>query len=253
MIFTDIISAVTASLDPADYMYSYYEPHTYMVIGFHRSGTNWLRRMLLDVLGKFDLSRYVPSELGHVGALHWHLRAPVGGGKVVFSVRDPRDIIVSMMKMFPNFNTIYDAMLDAPEERIHPPFFPSPIHTIEAINQEFQYWLVDDEPDCITSYERLYGDTPTELARICDQLEIQPFNDPATVAARHTVQITAEVFKHTNGDQTSHSVVSGYGTGLWQRKMNQEQGKFIDDILGHWLISLGYETDKDWWHRLPVS
>lgn len=239
-------------IDAADYMYSYYNPHTYMVLGFHRSGTNWLRRMLLDVLGVFDLSRYVPSELGHVGALHWHLRAPKGGGKVVFCVRDPRDIIVSMMKMFPDLHDIYEVMADAPDERTHPPLFVSPIHTVEAINQEYEYWLVDDEPDCITSYEALYENTAIELGRISNELGIDPVNDFASVAARHTVLLTSEMFMAQDSDQSPHSVTAGAGTDLWQNLMKQDQGRFIEDHLGHWLRKLGYESDRDWWRQLPM-
>lgn len=247
---------VTEPLSPADYMYSYDVPHDYWVIGFHRSGTNWLARMLLDVSGILDLNRYVPTKLHVVGRLHWHLYDPPGthlngGGKTIFIHRDPRDIIVSMSLMWKNTLKDVDGVLGEAVHRMHKR--SERLSTLEAIDKIFQHWLVDYPADCITNYHALWIDTAVELERIVRCLGIDPKNDPEEVANRHTVEMTVAKFANGDGDQSAMSPTAGPGIGLWQNVLTYPQGLAVQDALGSWLHNLRYESFALWHTHLPEN
>lgn len=246
--------AVIQPLSPADYMYSYQEPHDYWVVGFHRSGTNWLARMLLDVSGLLDLERYVPTDLYVVGRLHWHLHVPPGahlngGGKTIFIHRDPRDILVSMALMWAHTLKDVDGVIAEAVHKMHRSQRKLP--TLEAIDKIFQHWLIDYEADCITSYHALWTDTAGELDRIVRCLGIDPKNDPSEVAKRHTVEITISKFEDGSGDQSAMSPAAGPGIGLWKDVFTGDQGLAVQEALGEWLFNLKYEAFPFWHAHLP--
>lgn len=247
--------AVIEPLSPADYMYSYEEPHPYWVVGFHRSGTNWLARMLLDVLGILDLEHYVPLDLYVVGRLHWHLHVPPGthlngGGKTIFIHRDPRDILVSMSLMWAHSLGDVDGVIAEATHTMHRS--TRKLQTLEAIDKIYKHWLIDYRADCITSYFDLWTDTAGELDRIVRCLGIDPKNDPAEVAARHTVEITVAKFEDGRGDQSAMSPAAGPGIGLWKDVLTHDQGARVEAEVGHWLHALKYESFPMWHAHLPV-
>lgn len=222
--------------------------HDYWIAGYGRSGTKWLRRMLLDTLGLFDREHAIPFTPRHihkVGLLHWHIdRIPGGGGPAIYLHRDPRDVIVSMSRYWLELGGV-DGVLD------HQPL-PAP-PPLNAINQMHRYWSSSDEIRMGISYSDLVNDTEGSLRRIYDALGIEQPEEEALQAI-----VEYHGFDHFIGmlKQTERYRITKYigpRIGAWKEALTRAQGKRIHEGLWIWLKEFRYESDAEWWRDLPLD
>lgn len=213
------------------------EPRQLWIIGWGRSGTNWLTRLFMDVLDIYDGATDGPTKPGVIGRLHWTLERPPGG-KVCFIYRDPRDVIVSM-KHFWNLPNI-DAVLDPVDQ---PPLLPT-------MSEYWQAWLMDLEPEAVTRYERLLANPIHEMDMLLTKLWIVFDGDRLEPAVKR--QTFGEARERLLENRPDRAKGLQFGTsGQWREVLNQEQGYKIDYWLGDWMHRMNYETDPDWWRGLP--
>ncbi len=222
--------------------------HDYWIVGYGRSGTKWLRRMIFDALGLFDREHAVPFSPRHlytVGLLHWHTdKIPDGGGAAIYLHRDPRDVIVSMSRYWLELGGV-DGVLDH-----HPMPAPPPL---EAIDRMHRYWGNSDEIRLRISYADLISDTEGSLRRIYDALGIEQPEEEAMqeIIAYHGFDHYMGMLKQNDRYRITKSL--GPRIGVWREALTREQGKRIHLHLWFWLKEFGYEDDIDWWQQLPLD
>lgn len=207
------------------------------MVGFGRSGTNWLTRLFMDVLGIYDAATDGPSKPGVIGRMHWtHERPP--GGKICFIYRDPRDMIVSMMHFW---------RLPGIDEVLYPKDQPDLLPTLADY---FQVWLMELEPEAVTRYERLLKDTIGEFTKVLDRLGIAYDQDRVEPAVRRQTFGVAKARLEENRPDRARQLQTGT-MGKWRQVLNQDQGMKIDYWLGDWMHRMGYEREPEWWTGLP--
>lgn len=214
------------------------EPRQLWIVGFARSGTNWILRLLADALGIYDYENDKMTQPGVIGRLHWILERPPGW-KVCFIYRDPRDMIVSMMHLW-NRNSIQEVLYPVDQ----PPLLPT-------LSDYFQTWLMTLEPEATTRYEWLLADTKGELIRLLDVLMINYDPDRIDdVVRRQTFDVRKIAFAESGMGDHVRTLRVGI-SGQWRNYLNEEEGYKIDYWLGDWMHRMGYEMEPGWWKSLP--
>lgn len=217
----------------------------YWIVGYGRSGTKWLRRMILDALGFFDRpqAKTNSQHTGIVGVLHWHPEPLPGTVPAVYLHRDPRDVIVSMSRYWTELGGI-DGVLNHQPAPAPPP--------LEAIDRMHRYWTKSAEARLQISYAQLIRDTDGTLWRVLKALEIQPPRGPALreLVEYHGFDNYMAKLKENERWRITKSL--GPREGAWKTALNRSQGNRIHKELWYWLAKLGYERDEYWWRGLPA-
>lgn len=216
------------------------------VNAFPKAGVTWLVHLLCDALdgtqmdypgaeqhvwGDTGSSPYIISKQ-HVAGFEWK---PEGlpPGKLVVTVRDPRDMAVSLAY----YRTTQDQMAEEMKTlwtggRSLPPFME-------------RYLGPDNPADVLTRYEWLQNDTVGELRRIIIGLtDSSPEEDALQKAvARQNVQ-------NMRSRLGSHFVRKGV-VGDWKNHFTRSMGRELDEHLGEFMLRLGYIQTRSWWQQLP--
>lgn len=228
-------------------MATYSDPHDYWIVGYGRSGTKWLRRMVFDCLGHFirERARPGPEHKGKIGLLHYHITPLPSEAPAIYLHRDPRDVIVSMSKYWLELGGI-DGVLNH-----HPAPAPPPL---EAIDKMHRYWLNGSRQIRLSiSYAKLINETESGVLDVLRAFEIDP-PDPQQMLSL----LEYHEFDNYLGSLDENELLritkwKGPRLGAWKDHLNREQGKRIHLHLWYWLSALGYENDPDWWRQLPVA
>ena len=224
----------------------YSKPHRFWIVGYGRSGTKWLRRMLFDTLKLFDRAGARPAHLHqfNVGLLHYHIADLPSPSPAIYLHRDPRDVIVSMSRYWLELGGI-DGVLDH-----HPQPAPPPLN---AIDQMHRYWRNSDQIRLWISYSELINDTEGSLRRIYDALGIAHPDDDymREMLEYHEFNNFIESLKEV--DRYRITKFLGPRIGAWREVLNRAQGKRIHEGLWIWLKEFGYESDPEWWRDLPLD
>lgn len=223
----------------------YSDPHDYWIVGYGRSGTKWLRRMVFDCLGYFirEIARPAPDHRGRIGLLHYHPAPLPHEAPAIYLHRDPRDVIVSMSKYWLELGGI-DGVLNH-----HPAPAPPPL---EAIDRMHRYWLNGSRQIRLSiSYAKLINETGAGLLDVLSTFEIEPPEDMSSLLEYH--QFDNYLGSLDENDRLRITKWKGPRLGSWKTHLNRGQGERIHNALWYWLKALGYESNAEWWRELPLA
>jgi hypothetical protein len=217
--------------------------------GYPRNGSTWLCRLLSDLLDS-PLSNLEPVNppmdmdfcaTGRGGCLikktHWQHKEWDGTDLVVFVQRDPRDVAIS--QLFYRSHEPTDKMIS------------STILGLRELNERaigiekfVRQWLADARV-CHTSYELLHKQPKIELQKFSRYINNtnQPEDRIDQIIARQSFKQWANKYPH--------SMRKGV-VGDWRNFYKQEHAKLIDDVLGDFMMDMGYITDRNWWKDIPT-
>lgn len=239
---------------------------TVYVLGYPKSGTTWLSRLLGDVLDSPVGAVFPPSSgkaiategenrkgshyirQGHampiqteggpvVPATHSFAYKNLTDEKIVLVLRDPRDIMVSGAHHWGRALIPYIHCCGKGD-------WPMPHGG--GLVRWVRRWLDLNIHDCLTRYEDLLTDTEGELRRILQKLDLQPVNDLKAVVER---QSFAKRRKWTE----AHGSSLNYGrdfqlrflrkgvVGDWKNRFGPEEIALCEEYFGDLIRELGYE------------
>lgn len=226
----------------------YTQPHDYWIVGYGRSGTKWLRRMLFDTLGVFDRENMAPApevHKGKVGMLHWHLGNLPSPTPALYLHRDPRDVIVSMSHYWLELGGI-DGVLNHNPDPAPPP--------LEAIHRMHQYWMSSsNEIRVRIAYRDLIANTEEMLRKIYAGLGMYVPPDGVLKGIVEFHSFDNFMSKLKEADRFRITKFMGPREGAWKDHLTRSQAKRIHDKLGFWLQRLQYEYDPSWWEGQPET
>lgn len=176
--------------------------------------------------------------------------------RVIGLFRDPRDVAVSWM-----YSALYSHGASPPIDLMRPVLAALPageqlrvaIYFAVDFSRTQAYWY-QPLPDNFqrTSYEDLIADTPAVLSKLLHFLGAKV---PDGVLQRVCDELS---FKASSGGRKpgSENVFSHHRKGIsgdWRNHFDRETGRVLESFKPGLLRRLGYESDNDWWQRLPRS
>lgn len=244
------------------------------VSGFPKSGNSFTARLLGDVLdspvtgylnahpiAEEGLTRPGPytirqlhlrlSHAEHAALLPdaWTMAAKLWHGeRVVFIIRDPRDVSVSVMHYWqiPSLNDALQAMFTG----------SAPLVGVGSWKGYVTPWLESNIPLTVR-YEDLVADTLDELCMILNGLGIP--NPPPNCMKESVLRQSFGVRRaelEANGDRYNYGKEVQLrnmrkGTpGDWQNCYTRLQAQAAEQEWGELLRYLGYEMNSDWWKEI---
>ncbi len=241
------------------------------VAGYPRSGNNWLSRTLGDltdsIVSNLDQSAS-PSigEEGHnrPGPYAWvqqHFRPHEVKCPGVFIIRDPRDVVVSLVH-YRKRGSIREAIdINRPLEEQHDAThafqkFTGTSKRLTGTWQDFnRSWLETDHP--FTRYEWMHKDLAGELRRLADEMDLEVVHDFDEVAARQSFKARRELIDHSPtgeypfGSEFERFHLRSGKVGDWINHIDREVGEYLAPLWWPLIQELGYEENDAWWKDLP--
>lgn len=177
------------------------------------------------------------------------------GDKAVVLVRDPRDIVVSMM-----YSLSFSHLPNGVTERVRPALLSLPMpYRLQMAMLQFRrakaladWCLAQQSPlesALVTSYERLVANTRGEVAAIFEFLGWP-------VPAEQTLQIVESLsFERRSGrprgEEDRYSHFRKGTPGDWRTHFDRPRALFFEMVTLGQLHRTGYEPDLCWYDRLP--
>ena len=222
-----------------------------IVNAYPKSGLTWLVHLVCDLLEGVhqDTDQMDPITYDHPVTTDWLIRKvhkpnwgddiPYLTGKiVVFTQRDPRDVVVSAMHY--RGTTDLDAAIG---QMINSQYIgwlnsilkPSPLHPLRFKR-------------ICTSYERLHFEPVKELRYIILEAAGESVSDERLEEALDR-QSFPNMLRQLGGDK--HFMRKGI-VGDWRNYFNREQAKYFNVHFGEFMLTQGYIENLDWWEDVKV-
>ena len=160
--------------------------------------------------------------------------------RMLFLLRDGRDVVDSLVDaMFRDRTWWKDraSFVRLPQERV--PFVSqnARLWVRRTLASQRAFAALPDEQRLLVRYEELLSDTPAQLRRIFDWLELQVGEgDVEALAARYAF---GAVPKRRRGPGKA---VRAATPGLWRQNLSPEEQQAMHEIMGDKLRELGYEV-----------
>ena len=162
--------------------------------------------------------------------------------RVLFLIRDGRDVVDSMLDLFTT------AAWGPPQELGWDGLPRDERHNFllgNAANWVYRMDVVERACDLVgpgaalrVRYEDLFASTADELIRIADWLGVEASGDwAAEVARRHAFERIPE---EERGSGKFHRAAT---PGLWRQNMGADEQKLLHEVMGDKLRELGYDAD----------
>jgi len=246
------------------------------VIGYPKSGNTWLSRLLGDALdspvarwkGALPLATEGENRKGPHTVYQLHLR-PVDetcdelvptawkmclgnydGERLVFVVRDPRDVTVSVWKYWqmPSLDAALQAVTQGDNPvKPHGPW-------LSYIKRWFTCGLVFP----MVRYEDIHADALGTLKGLILALGIALPSDKVLTAAiqRQSFEEKRKAIGIDGHDRPYGQVIQLRNlrrgkVGDWKNHFRRGQAEIAEAHFGEGLERLGYEDNRDWWREVP--
>jgi hypothetical protein len=223
-----------------------------IVNAFPKSGVTWLLHLVCDLLEAQhqDTPQMEPLSYGHPVSGEWVVRKThypyweqaiphLKGKVVIFTQRDPRDVVVSAM--FYRKTTDLDEAIDVMIKSKYVDYLESWLKPVEPLKVAQVIY---------TRYEWLHQG-PGELARIFVSLTKTSLEGggliPDEVIKRTQVALDRQSFPNMVkqlGDR--HFMRKGI-VGDWRNHFNRDQAQRFNDHFGQFMLEQGYVDDLEWW------
>jgi hypothetical protein len=169
--------------------------------------------------------------------------------KVIYLVRDPRDVVLSLY----NFRRKYRSVDDSYpiEQYVAERFLPGDLDV--SWGEHVGSWLGTrmNHPDfLLVRYEDLLQDPARELSRLASFLRIAANTESLTQAIerssanrlRQLEKVEHEAWVTTKGKRADVPFIAEAVAGTWKQKLPAPSVALIESAWGHLMNSLGYET-----------
>ena len=169
--------------------------------------------------------------------------------KVIYVVRDPRDIAVSLY----NFRRKYRSVDDSYpiEQYIAKRFLPGDLDV--SWGEHVGSWLgtrMDQPGFLLVRYEDLLQDPTRELWRVAGFLGIPTSTEMLSQAIerssanrlRHLEKVEHEAWVTTKGKRADVPFIAEAVAGTWKQKLPEPSVALIESAWGHLMNTVGYET-----------
>jgi hypothetical protein len=234
------------------------------VLGYIKSGTNWLCHLLSSALElpileiwKLKGPRFDPC------IFHMHRSIPLEHvrRRTIYLIRDGRDTIVSSY-----FHIIREGgkIKEHLERRLGHPVtienirenLPDFIRFMEHCNiatvdyrAHIMQWQRHRDQYVTTRYEDLLEDTAGELSHIIKELT---GNQLTTEHIRQTVERHdfTRLTQRKRGVEDTNAFIRKGISGDWRNYFSLEAARVFDAYAGDLLLELGYESDRNWIREL---
>jgi hypothetical protein len=239
---------------------------SYYVVGYAKSGTNWLCRLLSDYTGLpvYEPWKHLAPRLGpqifHMMRL---LPFEPARKRSVYIMRDGRDTMISRY---------YETIHREPEHRRAAERFLGHEMTDDNIREQlprfiefmstFQggcadykshlnYWLAHDYRVTVR-YEDLLSDTIGQMRRVLRELT---GHEPDITRLEHVVQKNSFEARaqRARGQESKGEFLRKGVSGDWKNYFTPQAARVFDEYAGDLLIRLGYERNKDWIEQVRAS
>lgn len=239
-----------------------------MVLEYPKSGGSWLARLISTALD-WPFLDDTPAIPGNNCVLRGHQLPRPGQSGVVYLVRDPRDVYLSM---FGQRVTHWDSNkwyrkawlkqgLPVPTADNRRDLLPDFLRFEAAFvgrrgsasprtwGGHVAAWLdLDPKPGVLARYEDLRADTASELQRIYRELFDADY--PAELARAVADSQRLDLRRGLTHPGLGRSAVGKGSIGQWQASFSREAGRILHEQSGEQMLALGYEDSADWWEGL---
>ena len=234
------------------------------VLGYVKSGTNWLCHLLSTALEMSILEpwkRNLPVARPCVYHMHRFIYLDSIRRRTIYMMRDGRDTVVSKY-----FHIIREGGLI--KKRLED-YLGRPVRNEDArtnmakfisfmqcnriasvdYRTHIEEWKRHRDKYVTLRYEDLLADTEGELARV-----IVAMADHDADAEHIRAAVKKHNFTHLTtrkrGEEDRSSFIRKGICGDWRNHFTIEAGRLYNEYAGELLVELGYESEPRWWEKL---
>jgi Sulfotransferase domain len=240
-------------------------PDDTFIASYPRSGNTWTRFLIANLIHPerpvtfANIEKIIPDatalssrELKRVPRprlIKTHEYFEPRYRKVIYLVRDPRDIAVSLY----NFRRKYRSVDDSYpiEQYIAKRFLPGDLDV--SWGEHVGSWLgtrMNQPGFLLVRYEDLLQDPTRELRRVASFLGIAASTETLSHAIerssanrlRHLEKVEHEAWVTTKGKRADVPFIAEAVAGTWKQKLPESSVALIESAWGHLMNSVGYET-----------
>jgi hypothetical protein len=225
-----------------------------VVVGWPRSGTTWLTRLIIHYLDGPDTELWAHQTMGwhsqcfrvHKIATEDRERNLALGGKIVFIVRDPRDTAVSEYFFMHNKSclgkvhsvadtTLYDYLKTV---------FVTGRGGWRAYVEKWLRLAQGSKDIIVVSHEALWEHRETTLLGMLRELGIEPEAEKVlhAIDASRQISNTRPAYARVQNWREAEPVVLSGRPGEWRNHFTPEATRFIEEYCGDLMRQLGYKN-----------
>lgn len=236
------------------------------VLGYIKSGTNWLCNMISSTL---DIPVLEPWNLRWTATkpcvFHMHRFIPISSvrKRTVYMMRDGRDTLVSQYFqvarlggiMKNEFENRYDKKILAENIIDNLPDFIEYMSNCHIATKDYRthinQWKKHKEEYVTLKYEDMLTDPVKALTFAVNKLSKKPV-DPAKIKQAVEQHSFQNVTKRKPGKADNNSFIRKGISGDWKNYFTTESALLFDKYAGDTLLDTGYETDPDWAKKIHL-
>lgn len=241
------------------------------IFEFPKSGGTWLAQLLATTLEwPFLDNSALPPDNNCV--LRGHNLAHGRSGRLIYMVRDPRDVYVSLyhhrIRHYRGNVSYRRAQISAMGEPLNPRSIREQFDSFLRFEQQYAgrrgsstpaSWSthvrsftpsLTDPAKALVSYESLKEDTAGELARLYQELFAHelPKGLAERVAKAHDYRIRKTL---QGAPRRGRSAIRVGRTGGWRDVFTRSSGQILTEHAGDMMLKYGYVQSRNWWRDLP--
>lgn len=169
--------------------------------------------------------------------------------KVIYLVRDPRDVVLSLYNFRRKYRSVHDSY--PIEQYVAERFLPGDLDV--SWGEHVGSWLgtrMNHPGFLLVRYEDLLQDPTRELCRLASFLGIaanteallQAIERSSANRLRQFEKVEHEAWVTTKGKRADVPFIADAVAGTWRQKLPQPSVSLIESAWGHLMNTVGYET-----------